>query len=76
VAKYTVALTAVASATLTIETDETDPEAIVDAALSEGVPGICAQCSGWNRSHSIDLGDDWDPVLKEDGTPEIYPVDD
>jgi len=23
-------------------------------------PSICAQCSGWGRDHSLELGDDWE----------------
>lgn len=26
-------------------------------AYQQGVPGICAQCSGWGRNHSLDIGD-------------------
>lgn len=74
-AKYTIPLSGYASATLTIETDETDPENILEEALSAGVPGICAQCSGWGRPYSIDLGDEWEPVLRSDGSPEIYAED-
>ncbi|MFJ6636608.1 hypothetical protein ACIQMR_35370 [Streptomyces sp. NPDC091376] len=71
-AKYTIPLNGYASATLTIETDETDPELILEEALNQGVPGICAQCSGWGRPFSIELGDEWEETRKPDGTPEIY----
>ncbi|AZM51791.1 hypothetical protein DMA15_03665 [Streptomyces sp. WAC 01529] len=60
--KYTVPLSGYASATVTVETDSTDPEKILDLAYEEGVPGICAQCSGWGRDHSLGLGDEWEPV--------------
>lgn len=26
----------------------------------EGMPDVCAQCSGWNQSHGIELGE-WEP---------------
>lgn len=33
-----------------------------DEAYMQGVPGICAQCSGWGHKHSLSLDDDWDIV--------------
>jgi hypothetical protein len=72
VAKYRVPLSGYVSVSVTVETDETDPERIVEEALSEGVPSICAQCSGWGRDHSLEIGDEWEPVEDEDGTPEVY----
>lgn len=73
--KYRVPLNGYASATVTVETDETDPEAIVNLALEEGVSSPCAQCSGWGQSWSLEIGDEWEPALKQDGTPEIYEED-
>lgn len=70
--KYRVPLSGYASATVTVETDETDPERILEEALQEGVPSICAQCSGWGRSHSLEVGDEWEPVEDENGTPIVY----
>jgi hypothetical protein len=71
--KYRVPLTTYASASILVETDETDPEKILEEALGEGVPGICAQCSGWGRNHSLEVGDEWEPVQDvETGEPEIY----
>lgn len=39
------------------------------------IPGLCAQCAGWGREDSLDLGDEWEVAEKEDGTPEIYNLD-
>lgn len=71
-AKHVVPLNGYASATVTVETDETDPEKIVELALQQGPPGVCAQCGGWGRDFSLDIGDEWEPSYREDGTPEIY----
>ena len=59
-AKYEVCLTTTASTIVTVEAED-EAEAI-DLALTEGGPGVCAQCAGWGRSSSnsgIELGD-WD----------------
>jgi hypothetical protein len=60
-AKYRVNLTGYADASITVETEETDPGRIYEEAMTEGVPGLCAQCSGWGRDHSLDVGDEWEP---------------
>lgn len=73
--KYRVSLETWAGGTIDVETDATDPEDILEEALAEGMPGICAQCSGWGRDHSLEIGDEWEPVLKTDGTPTIYTED-
>jgi hypothetical protein len=71
--KYRVPLTTYASATVTVETDETDPEKIAELALAQGVPGICAQCGGWGRDHSLEIGDEWEPVMNgKTEEPEVY----
>ncbi len=60
--KYRVLIQTVASATVDIEVpdDVTDPDEIAERALSEGnLPTLCAQCSGWDKGFSLDLGD-WD----------------
>lgn len=72
-AKYRVPLNGYASATVTVETDETDPEVIAQLALMEGVPSPCAQCGGWGRDWSLEIGDEWEPSRRtEDSPPEIY----
>lgn len=63
--KYRVNFTTVASAGIKIEADSAD-EAI-EKADEIGIPGLCAQCSGWGREIGIDLGE-WEPD-------ERYPVD-
>lgn len=30
------------------------------ALMDPGAPDICAQCSGWGQSHSLELAGDWD----------------
>lgn len=57
--KYIVHFQTVASATLEVEAE--DRQAAIEEARQEGVPGICAQCSGWGRDYSIDLGE-WETV--------------
>lgn len=74
--KYRVPLTGHASATITVETDETDPEKIYEEAMQEGVPSICAQCSGWGRPYSIDMGDEWEPEYDDEGGITVYEVKD
>lgn len=76
-AKWRVPLVSYANATVTVEApDDADPEEIVEAALMEGVPSICAQCSGWGRDYSIDMGDEWEPVGEDAEAPEVYKVED
>lgn len=57
-AKYRVYLQTVASTTITVEAEDKD-EAL-DLALSESMPRICAQCSGWGGKQNLDLADVWD----------------
>jgi hypothetical protein len=33
----------------------------MDAAFDEAPSGVCAQCSGWRQSWSLDLND-WEPI--------------
>lgn len=70
-AKYRVPVNGYASATIFVETDETDPEVIYELAMDEGVPGICAQCAGWGRKDSLEIGDEWEPVI-ENGEVVVY----
>lgn len=74
-AKYRVPLTGIADAMITVETDETDPEKILEKAYQEEFSTLCAQCSGWGRDFYLEIGDYWEPVEKKDGTPRIYKED-
>lgn len=69
--KYTVPLTGYANISVTVETDETDPEKIVELAQAEGGASLCHQCGG-RTNNSLDLGDEWEPDRDKDGVPEIY----
>ncbi|MGN6128502.1 MAG: hypothetical protein ACTHON_18240 [Humibacter sp.] len=73
--KYRVPMTTWANATVDVETDETDPEKIFELA-TEGAPSICAQCSGWGRKHSLEIGDDWEPATDEEGGASVYELKD
>ncbi|MFF5973668.1 hypothetical protein ACFY7C_19285 [Streptomyces sp. NPDC012769] len=65
--KYQVSFETSAGGHITVETDETDPERILEAAYEEGIPSVCAQCSGWGRDYSLEIGDEWDPIEDEQG---------
>lgn len=69
--KYEVSYVTSASGHITVDTDETDPELIIEAAYEEGIPSICTQCSGWGRDYSLEIGDEWDPH-EDDKGPVIY----
>ena len=63
-ATYVVWLTTPASTSVTVETEETDPEKIAAVAVeSVDVGALCHQCED-----SVALGDDWQPVVR-DGKP-------
>lgn len=53
--KYRVYLQTSASMTVTVEAE--DPDAALDAAYEEAPGGVCAQCSGWGKNWSLDLGE-------------------
>ncbi|MGW3932921.1 hypothetical protein ACWECC_33230 [Streptomyces microflavus] len=59
-----VPLTGVANITISVTTDETDPNKIVNLAVgtaeTEGI-GLCRQCAG-DLNSSLELGDEWRPV--------------
>ena len=55
--KYTVPLKTGAYAFVTVEADSA--EDAVDAVFNGDLPWVCAQCSGWGRQFSLELGD-WD----------------
>jgi hypothetical protein len=64
---YRVHLTGYQSAAITVDAE--DPDAALDEALNEGIPGICAQCSGWSQRWWREEGDEWTPesVTTADG---------
>lgn len=62
--KYRVYLQTVASTTIEVEADNKDEA--YDKALNEGMPHICAQCSGWGGGQNLELNGDWD--ISEDST--------
>ncbi|MFG3509675.1 hypothetical protein ACGF5F_29705 [Streptomyces sp. NPDC047821] len=75
-AKKRVFLNGYASATITVETDKTDPGEIYEQAMNEGVPSLCAQCSGWGSSYSLEVGDEWEPEADKDGVVVVCDVKD
>lgn len=71
-AKYNVPLTGWANITVTVETDETDPEKIVEIAQQEASASLCHHCAS-QTNNSLDLGDDWEPTRDDaTGKPEVY----
>jgi hypothetical protein len=63
--KYRIGLETIAMAYVTVEIPDDTPEyereeLAEEEAHKQGVPGICAQCSGWGQPHSLALGDEWE----------------
>lgn len=55
--------------------DKLTPDDITDLVYEYiETPGICAQCSGWGQSHSLELGDEWDIVEGSEKYPTIQRV--
>lgn len=78
-AKYRIPITTWASGTIEFETEETDPEAIYEAAMNSSateLPSVCAQCGGWGRSFSLEVGDEWEPVTDREGVVEVTKIQD
>jgi hypothetical protein len=63
--KYRVSLSTNAWVTVTVEAD--NAEAAIEEAYQDA-PNLCAQCSGWGRNFSLELGDEWE--LMPDGVEE------
>lgn len=63
--KYRVWLETVASTVIEVEAE--DEEQAKDLAYEEGMPSLCAQCSGWGQDQNLELGDAWDVVVVEAG---------
>ncbi|MFI9772193.1 hypothetical protein ACIHJG_35825 [Streptomyces sp. NPDC052415] len=65
--KYNVPLTGIANITVTVTTDETDPDKIaalaIEKAEAEAI-GLCRQCSSALNS-SLDVGDEWRAVIDD-----------
>lgn len=57
-AQYRIYFRQSASASVEVEADSF--EEAVDLAYEELPGGVCAQCSGWNQSWSLDLDGEWD----------------
>jgi hypothetical protein len=57
--KYRVYMQTTASTCITVDAE--DEDAAIDAAYEYGTPSLCAYCSGYNQSHNLELGDDWEP---------------
>lgn len=73
-AKKTVLFTQVVSVSVTVETDSTDPEEIVEQAWEESPGGICVYCCGYNRDWSRDDSGELEPLVVN-GEYEIYTED-
>lgn len=63
--KFRINYLATASTSITVEAED-EAEAF-DLADRADLSGICAQCSGWGRTYSLDLGE-WGPD-------EEYPIE-
>lgn len=65
--KYNVPLTGIANITVTVTTDETDPDRIaalaIENAEAEAI-GLCRQCSS-DLNSSLDVGDEWRAVIDD-----------
>ncbi len=68
--KYRVYLQTVASVSVQVEAE--DPDEALDAAYGQVPREVCAQCSGWGKSYSLDLGE-WesDPKFPDETVEEI-----
>lgn len=71
-AKYRVFLATGASLSVTVEVDDDldvdeARESAIEKAFEEAPSNVCAQCSGWGKRWSLDLGE-WDMEKNQDGT--------
>jgi hypothetical protein len=73
-AKKTVLFNQTIGVTVTVETDSTDPEEIIDQAYEEAPGGVCAQCGGWGQPWSREDDGELEPVM-HDGEYQIYTED-
>ena len=56
--KYRVYLETIASTTIQVEA--ADKDEAYELAGAQGMPRICAQCSGWGNDQNLELGDVWE----------------
>jgi hypothetical protein len=74
-ARYTVPLKSWANIAVDVEApDDATPEQIAELAMEEAYASVCNGCSS-KHNNSLDVGDVWEPVLNEDGVPEVTPID-
>ncbi len=66
-ATYRVNYTSGAFLSIAVEAD--NEEDAIDKAYEEVPSGVCAQCSGWGEKWSLDVGDDWELLPSEEGSP-------
>lgn len=72
--RYNVPLVGVATLTVEVETEETDPARIAELARETVNVSLCHQCAG-DRNDSLMLGEEWEPsIAAETGKPEVYEV--
>lgn len=73
-------MTGVAGYSGTVEFDQAaideagGPDALFDLILEAGydnTPSICAQCSGWGRTYSLDAPDEWNAYEIADDTGKV-----
>ncbi|MFJ3084402.1 hypothetical protein ACIPJG_32250 [Streptomyces halstedii] len=69
--KKTVLFNQTIGISVTVETDSTDQEEILEQALEEAPGSICAQCSGWGQSWSRTDDGELEPGVFK-GKYEIY----
>lgn len=66
--KYRVPYNTWAGGTITVETDETDPEAIVELAYEQGAGTLCHQCAGGRYgAPTLEVGDEWEVSVHKSG---------
>lgn len=66
--KYRAYYTTVASSYVEFEAEEGDDllAAADDAANEQGLPNVCARCSGWGQKQGIELAE-WEPADEKFG---------
>ena len=62
--KFKVFMSAVTSFSITVEGNDYDDA--IEKAYEERVPDVCAQCSGWGQTWSLDMGEVWETDAVED----------
>jgi hypothetical protein len=67
--KYVVPVTTWANASVTVETDETDPVVIARLAESAVHASLCHKCNGSDNTY-LEIGDEW-TAAEHDGVPVV-----